>query len=61
LYLKIEKAKGNILYTENGFNLTEDNSGNLFLHYSNDLITGMQGVWQTNGASKNIDCRFQQE
>jgi len=60
LYLKIEKANGNILYTDNGFNLADDNSENLLLHYSNDKIMGMQGVLQNLDVLKNIDCHFQQ-
>lgn len=55
IYTKIEKAQGNILYRENGFNLNEDKSSNLFLHYSNDKIIGLQD------APQNIDCHFQQE
>ena len=60
-YLKIETTKGQILYHEEGVNLSENDSGNLFLHYINNQIMGMQGVLQNENEDKNIDCRFQQE
>lgn len=49
-FKEIESAKGQIIYHEEGLNVSD----NLFLHYINNELKGMQGVFET----KNVDCRF---
>jgi hypothetical protein len=52
-YLEIEKAQGNVVYTEEGVNLGPLQS--LFLHYENKELKDLQG---SNDAKNFIECRF---
>ena len=55
-YLKIEKARGSIIYTEEGVNIGAEQD--LFLHYENKVLKDLQGV-SPQGSEKNfIECRF---
>jgi thiol-disulfide isomerase/thioredoxin len=56
LYLKIEAALGEILYTEEGLNLGIDQD--LFLHYENKRLKDIQGVSPLPGEKDFIECRY---
>lgn len=55
-FLKVEKAKGEILYTEKGLSIGEDQS--FFVHYINSELKGFQGSFPLNPSLANVDCRF---
>ena len=55
-FLKIEKAKGEILYTEKGLSIGDDQS--FFVHYVNSELKGFQGSFPQNPTLANVDCRF---
>jgi len=55
-YLKIEKAAGTILYTEEGVNIGADQD--LFLHYENKVLKDLQGVSPQRSEKDFIECRF---
>lgn len=55
-YLKIEKAQGEILYTEQGLNVGDEDE--IFLHYVNNELKGFQGRMPEIDNSALIDCRF---
>lgn len=55
-YSRIEKSAGEILYSEKGINIGEDES--LFLHYVNDSLKGLQGSVPELDSKAFIDCRF---
>lgn len=55
-YLKIEKAQGSIIYTEEGVNIGIDQD--LFLHYENKVLKDLQGVSPQRSEKDFIECRF---
>lgn len=55
-YLKIEKAPGSIIYTEEGVNIGADHD--LFLHYENKVLKDLQGVSPQRSEKDFIECRF---
>jgi hypothetical protein len=55
-YLKIEKAPGTIIYTEEGVNIGADQD--LFLHYENKVLKDLQGVSPQRPEKDFIECRF---
>lgn len=55
-YLKIEKALGSIIYTEEGVNIGA--AQDLFLHYENKVLKDLQGVSPQRSEKDFIECRF---
>lgn len=55
-FLKIEKARGEIIYTEEGMNIGADQD--LFLHYENKVLKDLQGVSPSPEAKDFIECRY---
>jgi hypothetical protein len=55
-YLKIEKAQGSVIYTEEGVNLGIDQD--LFLHYENGDLKDLQGLSPLLAEKNFIECRF---
>lgn len=55
-FLKIEKAQGEIIYTEEGMNIGTDQD--LFLHYENKILKDLQGISPTPEAKDFIECRY---
>ena len=55
-FLKIEKAQGEIIYTEEGMNIGTDQD--MFLHYENKILKDLQGVRPTPEAKDFIECRY---
>jgi hypothetical protein len=55
-YLKIEKALGTIIYTEEGVNIGADQD--LFLHYENKVLKDLQGISPQRAEKDFIECRF---
>lgn len=55
-YLKIEKALGSIIYTEEGVNIGAEQD--LFLHYENKILKDLQGFSPQNSEKNFIECRF---
>lgn len=56
LYNKIEKAQGEIIYTEEGMNIGKDQD--LFLHYENNVLKDLQGISPFPNEKDFIECRF---
>lgn len=56
LYNRIEKALGEIIYTEEGMNIGADQD--LFLHYENKVLKDLQGVSPLPNEKDFIECRF---
>ncbi|MBC7711820.1 MAG: hypothetical protein H7177_00675 [Rhizobacter sp.] len=56
LYTKIEKALGEILYSEEGINIGTEQD--LFLHYENKVLKDLQGVSPNPREKDYIECRF---
>ncbi len=55
-YLKIEKAPGTIIYTEEGVNVGAEQD--LFLHYENKVLKDLQGITPQKEEKNFIECRF---
>lgn len=55
-YLKIEKAPGTIIYTEEGVNIGAEQD--LFLHYENKILKDLQGISPQKSEKDFIECRF---
>lgn len=55
-FLKIEKAQGEVIYTEEGMNIGTDQD--MFLHYENKILKDLQGVNPTPEAKDFIECRY---
>lgn len=55
-YLKIEKALGSIIYTEEGVNIGAEQD--LFLHYENKVLKDLQGISPLKEEKDFIECRF---
>lgn len=55
-YLKIEKAQGSIIYTEEGVNIGAEQD--LFLHYENKVLKDLQGISPLKEEKDFIECRF---
>ncbi len=55
-YLKIEKAPGTIIYTEEGVNIGVEQD--LFLHYENKVLKDLQGISPQRAEKDFIECRF---
>lgn len=55
-YLKIEKAFGTIIYTEEGVNIGSEQD--LFLHYENKILKDLQGISPQRSEKDFIECRF---
>ena len=55
-YLRIEKAQGSVIYTEEGVNLGIDQD--LFLHYENGDLKDLQGLSPLLAEKNFIECRF---
>jgi hypothetical protein len=55
-YLKIEKALGEVIYTEEGVNI--GSSQDLFLHYENNVLKDLQGTNPLHNEKDFIECRF---
>lgn len=55
-YTSIEKAEGEILYTEEGVNLGQDQD--LFLHFENNELKDLQGISPYLPVKDYIECRF---
>lgn len=55
-YLKIEKAMGTIIYTEEGVNIGA--AQDLFLHYENKVLKDLQGISPQRSEKDFVECRF---
>jgi hypothetical protein len=55
-YLKIEKAFGTIIYTEEGVNIGAEQD--LFLHYENKVLKDLQGISPQRSEKDFVECRF---
>lgn len=55
-YLKIEKALGSIIYTEEGVNVGVEQE--LFLHYENKALKDLQGIHALSPEKNFIECRY---
>lgn len=56
LYRKIEKAPGEIIYTEEGMDV--GSAQDLFLHYENKVLKDLQGISPLTKEQDFIECRF---
>ena len=56
LYTKIEKAQGEILYSEEALNIGVEKD--LFLHYENNVLKDLQGISPLPDEKDFIECRF---
>ena len=55
-YLKIEKALGSIIYTEEGVNIGVEQD--MFLHYENKILKDLQGITPQISKKDFIECRY---